>query len=76
MMMSNIIELKRIMEAMPYPPEKPHSEVQKKGKIKYISELAETYDNVDDVINFIKKSKSTTVMDLFEEILDSDLFKD
>lgn len=74
--MSNTIELKRIMEAMPYPPEKPHSEAQKEGKIKYICELAETYDNVDDVIHFIKKSKSTTVMDLFEEILDSNLFKE
>ena len=74
--MSNIIELKRMMEAMPYPPEKPHSEAQKEGKIKYICELAEAYDNVDDVIHFIEKSKSTTVMDLFEEILDSNLFKE
>jgi hypothetical protein len=73
--MSNVNDLIQLLEAMPYPDEKPHSETQKRGKIKYISDLANDYDNVDDVIKFIKSSTSTTVMDIFEKILDSDLFK-
>lgn len=76
MKMGDITKLKEMMGTMPYPSEKPHSEAQKRGKIKYITELAEEYGNVDEVIHFIEKSSSKTVMDLFEELLDSDLFKD
>ena len=74
--MNSIDKLANLLEKMPYPPEKPHSEAQKRGKIKYITDLAKEYDNAEDVIGFIKSSSSTTVMDIFEEILDSNLFKE
>ena len=73
--MSSNNELINLLESMPYPDDEPHSDAQKKGKIKYILALTKDYKNVDEVIEFINNSTSSTVRDLFEELLDSDLFK-
>ncbi|MBR4555566.1 MAG: hypothetical protein IKO27_08265 [Ruminococcus sp.] len=74
-MSKELSELKELLDSMEYPDNEPYADIEKKDKTDFIVSRAKQYNNVKEVIQFIRESDKDTVSEVFEEIYDSDLFK-
>ena len=67
--------LKALIEKMDYPIVQAFDSKDREYKIQYICEMAEQYENEQEVIDFIRNTGNNDFREVFELIYDSDLFK-